>query len=212
MTSILFKRLALASLLAVAALAAVRFDARAQQTQPAVTINQLDATAYPELRAVVTALDASGVPEQGLTLAQFQAYDGDTPLTVTGLQSAQDASLKLSVVLAIDVSGSMAGEPLDSAKQAAGEFIRALGPNDEAAIVAFNATVTPVVPFTNDRAKLTNGIAGLQAGGGTALFEAVQAATYAARSTTSPRRAVVILSDGQNDAQGSTATAGSSFR
>ena len=206
MASISCKRLPFALVLAVA-LAMAAAPARAQQGQPSLIVNQLDATAYPALRAVVTALDATGVPEQGLTAEQFQAFDGETPLRLAGVQSAQDASVKLSVVVAIDVSGSMAGEPMDRAKQAANEFIRALGPNDEAALVTFNATVAPVVPFTSDRAKLTNAIAALQAVGGTALYEAVQTASFIANASDAPRSAVVLLSDGQNDTQASDATA-----
>ena len=215
METISVRRLTLALACALAALAMASPSARAQQPppepHPALTINQLDASAYPDLRAVVTALDAQGVPVTGLAVAQFQAFDGDTPVTVASVQSAQDASLRLSVVLAIDVSGSMAGEPLDRAKAAAIDFINALGPNDQASIVVFNQVVTPVVPFTGDRAALTSGIAGLQAIGGTALYDAVQTATYAARVANAPRSAVVLLSDGVNEYTDAPATADGSL-
>jgi VWFA-related protein len=194
-------------LLAVAGALAGAPGARAQQPQPALTINQVDAAAYPEIRAVVTPLDATGVPARGLTAGQFQAFDGDTPLAVAGVQAAQDANVPLGVVIAIDISGSMAGEALARAKQAATQFVQDLAPNDEAAVVAFNSTVTPVVLFTRDKAQLTDGIAKLQAGGGTALFDAVQASTFVARGSGAPRRAVVLLTDGQNDARDSPATA-----
>lgn len=208
MTAALRLLLALACVLALAMQLPA---ARAQQPQPALTINQVDASAYPDIRAVVTALDARGVPVPGLTVKQFQAFDGDTAVPVTGVESAQDASLKLSVVLVIDVSGSMEGEPLDRAKAAANDFIRALGPNDEASLVAFSGSVTPVVPFTTDRQRLADGIAGLQAVGGTALYESVQDAAYAARAATSPRAAVVLLTDGVNEFTDSKATAESSL-
>jgi VWFA-related protein len=186
-------------LLAIAAALAGAPPVRAQQPQPALTINQVDAAAYPDVRAVVTPLDAAGVPERGLTPAQFQAFDGDTPLAITAVQAAQDANVPLSVVIAIDISGSMAGEPLARAKQAATQFVQDLAPTDEAAIVSFNSAITMAVAFTRDKALLTAGIAKLQAGGATALFDAVQFSTFVARSTSSPRRAVVLLTDGEND-------------
>ena len=186
--------------------------ARAQQPPPAtLAINQLDAASYPGLRAVVTVLDQNGVPVPNLAQQQFQAFDGTTPLAIDSVQRAQDATLPLSVVLAIDVSGSMAGDPLNQAKQAAAQFVAALGDNDQVAVVIFNQQVTTVVPFTNDRARLTDGFAALQAGGGTALYQAVQASAYAARSFNSPRRAVVFLTDGQNDTPDTTATADGSI-
>ena len=51
----------------------------------------------------------------------------------------------------------------------------------------------------------------LAAAGPTALFEAVQTAAFAARSSGLPRQAVVMLSDGQNEDANSTATAASSL-
>lgn len=180
--------------------------ARAQQP-PTLTINQLEAGSYPDLRAVVTVLDQNGVPVPALGPQQFQAFAADTPLAISGVQRAQDASLPLSVVVAIDVSGSMAGDPLAQAKQAATEFVRQLSPNDQVAIMAFNQQVTTVVPFTNDPSRLTTALANLQAGGGTALYEAVQASVFAARSFNSQRHAIVFLTDGQNDTQNSTYTA-----
>jgi VWFA-related protein len=197
----------------VAALSAVALPARAQQppAAPALTINQVDASKYPDVRAVATVLDARGVPVSGLTAAQFQAFDDKTQLTVSSATAAQDSSLGLSVIIVIDVSGSMEGEPLARAKQAATEFAGQLGPNDEAAVVAFNQQVTPVIGLTNDRQRLTDAIAGLQAGGGTALYEAAQTSAYLANAATSPRRAVVLLTDGENDAPGSQATADNSL-
>ncbi len=206
------KRLYLSLAVAAALAVAVAAPSHAQQPPPPqLTINQLDASAYPALRAVVTALDGRGVPVPGLAVAQFQAFDGDTPVVVRDAQNAQDASLRLSVVLAIDVSGSMAGAPLDQAKAAAIDFINALGPNDEASVVVFNQAVTAVVPFTSDRTVLTNGIANLHAAGGTALYEAVQTATYEARLSNASRGAVILLTDGVNEFTDSNATADGSL-
>jgi len=196
---------------AAAIILATALPAHAQQRPPALTINELDASAYPDLRAVVTALDGQGLPVPGLAVAQFEASEGSTPVVVASVQPAQDATLPLSVILAIHISGSSAGEPLDRAKAAAVDFINALGPNDEASIVVFDENVTPVVPFTSDRTALTNGIAGLQASRGTALYDAVQTTTYLARVANAPRSAVVLLTDGINEDTNSPATADSSL-
>ena len=196
--------------IAVAALAAASLvgPARAQQpTAPTLTINQVDAKAFPKLTVVVTALDPRGVPAKGLTAAQFQAFDKNTQLTISNVQAAQDQGLRLATVIVIDVSGSMAGDPFERAKQAATDFVRSMGANDEAAIIAFNDKVTPVVALTSDRQKLTAGIAGLQATGGTALYEAVQTSSFIAGAATAARSGVIFLSDGENDTRSSNATA-----
>ena len=192
-------------MLALIAAFATLAPARAQDS-PSVAVNQIDAANYPQVTAVVTVLDASGVPVSNLTQPQFAAIVGDEAGAVTSVQSAQDATLRLSVTLVIDVSGSMAGAPLAAAKEAASAFVQSLGPNDEAALFSFAGAVTPVVPFTSDKAALAQGIAGLQALGPTALYDAVQSAVYAANSSAAPRKAIVLLSDGENDAAGSPST------
>ena len=206
-------RFLLAAAVVATLFATALLPARAQQppSTPTLSINQVDASKYPDVRAVATVLDARGVPVSGLSAAQFQAFDGDTQLTVAAATAGQDSSLGLSVVIAIDISGSMAGDPLARAKQAATELAGQLGTNDEAAVVAFNQQVTPITGMTNDRRRLTDGIAGLQAGGGTALYEAAQTSAYIASVAKLPRHAVVLLTDGENDAPTSQVTADGSL-
>jgi VWFA-related protein len=201
----LVRVLAAASLLLV--FAAGSLTARAQEGgAPQLFINQIESADYPAVTAVVTALDASGVPLQGLTPEQFQAQVNATNFTIEDVRTAQDASLPLSVVVVIDVSGSMEGARIAAARDAATQFVNSLGPNDEAAVFAFSGTVNPVIGYTRDKAALAGAIASLQAAGPTALYEAAQSAIAAGRGSMAPRKAVVLLSDGENDAGGSTAT------
>lgn len=188
-------------------------SARAQEGAATLTINQLDASLYPELRAVVTVVDGNGVPVAGLVPSQFQVYDEGTQLEILEAVAAQDEDLRLDVVVTIDVSGSMVGQPLASAKAAATEFVESLGPNDRAALVSFSDEVTPVLGLTEDKDALTDAIANLEAVGGTALFEAVQVSTFLAASAAAEgsRASVVLLSDGENDTQASDATSESSL-
>src|SRR5207237_9773594 len=119
---------------AVALLAALLFTltvsalappiAFAQQPQPKLSVTQVDASGYPQITAFVTALDANGVPARSLTAQQFQAFDGSTTLTVSNVQTVQNASVPLSVAITIDISGSMDGEPHARAKDAATAFVR----------------------------------------------------------------------------------------
>jgi Ca-activated chloride channel family protein len=177
------------------------------QEPPALTLNQVDATGYPEITAIVTAVDGRGLPIAGLTADQFAATDGAQQVSISSVEAAQDTSLPLGVIITIDVSGSMEGAPLEAAKAAATDFIRQLGPSDQAALVTFNNQVQTVVPLTSDKVVLSDAVKGLQAGGATALFEAVQASSFAANGAQTPRSAVVLLSDGENQTDSSTATA-----
>lgn len=207
MSRVTFRVCVLAAALLAAGGAAPALGQQPPAGSPSITVNQVDASRYPDLTLVVTALDPRGLPVRGLTPKDFQAFDGKDQLPISSAVAAQDQGLPLTVVVAIDVSGSMQGDPIARAKQAATQFVQSLGPNDQAAIVAFSDSVIPVVPLTGDRASLTRGVDSLTAAGNTALYEAVQTASYVARSAKSPRAAVVLLTDGQNETQTSSATA-----
>jgi VWFA-related protein len=189
----------LAVAIALALWASPPEQARAGEPLPSLVVNQLDSDAYPDLTAVVTVLDASGSPAPGLTAASFTAQAGEDPVEVLDAQRVLDTSLTLSVVLVMDVSGSMEGAPLASAKQAATAFVEQLDPGDQAALIAFSDQVRVVVDFTEDKAALSGAIAALQAVGATSLYEAVQVAAVVANSSDAERRAIVMLSDGEND-------------
>ncbi len=81
------------------------------------------------------------------------------------------------VSLAIDCSGSMYGEPLEDAKNAAIQAVRTLSPNDLVSIVAFETEAKVVLSATpaND-SNIPNVINSLTEGGGTAMYDGIDMA------------------------------------
>jgi Ca-activated chloride channel family protein len=115
---------------------------------------------------------------------------------------------KATVIVALDVSASMTATDvtpsrIDAAKAAAQEFVRSLPKTFDVGLVSFSATATVVAPPSQDRSSLTEAIASLPLGGGTAIGDAVGASVDAARAaaarngSTAPVR-LVLLSDGAN--------------
>ncbi len=182
-----------------------------------VQINALDTSAFPSVRVTTTVLDSTQRPLLNLPPGAFQASVGAQQVPITGVASATDAGLGIAVVLAFDVSGSMQGPPLAVAKDAGKALLGQLGPEDQAAVLAFSDAVRLVQPFTQDRAALSAAIDGLVAGGNTALYSAVAQSAQTAQSSPLPRRAAVLLTDGmdfggatQVDAAGSLSAASGS--
>lgn len=111
----------------------------------------------------------------------------------------------LNLALAIDVSGSMAGDKIDAARRAARAVAEALTERDRLSIVAFDSTAELLLdarPMDRaGRAAAITAIAGLAERGGTNLFDGwlLAAERVAVAMATAPQAShrVLLLSDGQ---------------
>ncbi len=112
-------------------------------------------------------------------------------------------NLPISMVIMVDTSASME-EKLSVAQQAAIRFTRTLRPVDLAQIVQFNDRATTLQPFTNDLAALEAAILETETSGPTALHNALYISlkdlSKEKNSNQLRRRAVVMLSDGEDTA------------
>ncbi|MBL8610365.1 MAG: VWA domain-containing protein [Myxococcales bacterium] len=119
----------------------------------------------------------------------------------------------ISAVLALDVSGSMAGPPLQQVIASVERIVDLLGPGDRLGVVAFSGGAAEVVELgaldASHRRVVRARVARLTSGGGTnveaGLREAVamhdRAPSPEARVAERPgRRAIILLSDGQANA------------
>ncbi len=111
--------------------------------------------------------------------------------------------LPISLVLLIDTSASME-EKLKTAQEAAIRFTKTLRAQDLAQVVQFNERATPLQTFTNDLGALEKAIRATEASGPTALHNALYVALKDLgrdkRAAELRRRAIVILSDGEDTA------------
>ena len=112
-------------------------------------------------------------------------------------------NLPISMVILVDTSASME-EKVHVAQQAAIRFTRTLRPVDLAQIVQFNDRTTTLQPFTNDPAALEAAILETETSGPTALHNALYISLKDLTKEGNPsqlrRRAVVLLSDGEDTA------------
>jgi VWFA-related protein len=181
----------------------LRVTAAAGSGELAVDIASLNASKPGDVVAVVSVVDASGRPVVGLTKDNFVARIGDlpagqvgSPVSISQVMAAVNSDIGVAVVLAVDVSGSMSGDPLAQARQAARTFVEGLAPTDSVALVTFGDAVTPVLNFTTDRGAVLAALDSLQAVGNTALYQAASVSAFVAASAQTQRKAVILLSDG----------------
>ena len=106
---------------------------------------------------------------------------------------------EVAMALVIDRSGSMTGLPLEMAKQAAKATADTLAADDLLEVIVFDSQPTRIVRMTpaKHRARIQNDIARIQAGGGTEIFPALDAAYQALTTTRAKKKHVILLTDGQ---------------
>jgi len=161
-----------------------------------VSIVGVDDTAFPEVTVVLTA-DQHSRPIADIQLQDLQIEESGLPATPVSIQRAVDSNMPLALVVTLDVSGSMEGSVLASATASAMALINSLASTDWAAVLAFADEVRVEQPLTQDKTALVDAVSRLRAGGNTALYDAVAESAAVAAASGVARRAVVLLSDGE---------------
>lgn len=122
-------------------------------------------------------------------------------ISMTGIplpKETKRAPVNLAIVL--DKSGSMQGQKLVHAKEAACNAVNMLSDNDIVSIVTYDTYVQVLVPATkaSDRNNIINRINSIQAGSSTALFAGVSKGAYEVRKFLGGDRVnrIILLSDG----------------
>jgi Mg-chelatase subunit ChlD len=116
----------------------------------------------------------------------------------------------ISVIMAIDVSGSMKGKPIQEAMRAANALIDQLSPQDRGAIIAFADEVNldpsvleegKEIGFTADKNALRNVVNFLDSklGWDTPLYDAIFKSVRLLSSEPMGKRAVIVMTDGQDE-------------
>ena len=135
-------------------------------------------------------------PVAGLTSADFEVLDNGVRQHVDFASLEQMA---VSVVLALDVSGSVEGARLAQLRAAGGRLVGMLAARETAAVVAFTDQVTIASDFTSDRSRLLAALEQPSGRGDTALLDATHAALVLGESQQG-RPLVIIFSDGADTA------------
>jgi Ca-activated chloride channel family protein len=160
------------------------------------------ATTVNLVEVYVTVTSADGEPIRDLRRDEFLVREDGVAQDVSTFAAGE---FPASIALAVDRSWSMDGERLALARSAAHAFLGQLAPDDLVTILAVATETEVLSPLSTDRAEQHRAIDRLRAWGTTALHDAVIAGLDAIQPA-SGRRALVLLSDG--DERYSRATAG----
>ena len=148
------------------------------------------------MRVNASVTDRNGRAIAGMRDADFVVYEDGSERRIVNVTPASEP---FNLVLMLDVSGSVE-ERIDFIRKAARDFLRTASPQDRISIISFNEDIRVISNFTTDRTLLSKRLDELDAGGSTALYDALG---YTLIDTLKPlrgeRTAVVIMSDGDDN-------------
>jgi Ca-activated chloride channel family protein len=190
-------RLALPVLLVVARVALAQAPAPAvpgQQREPLTLEVDVDVVS---VTAVV--FDKGGHLVHGLGRKDVELLEDGVEQEVTYFREASSkgdpaARVPLCVALVLDTSGSMVPS-LPFLQEAVLSFVYKLEDVDQTLVVSFNETVKASADFTGDTDRLEGFVNGLQAWGGTSLYDAIHYSLERIKDQPG-RKALVVFSDG----------------
>ncbi len=161
-------------------------------------------TQVNEVNVVFTVTDRHNRYVKDLTKADFKVIDDEKPIERMN-SFRRESDLPLQVGLLIDASGSIR-ERFKFEQESAIEFLNeTLRPRfDKAFVLGFDSSLEMTQDFTDSTERLSKGIRSLRPGNATRLYDAVY---YACREkllqsaqSDSVRRAIVLVSDGDDNA------------
>jgi tight adherence protein B len=153
----------------------------------AVKVSGVDATSYPRVRlTVVSSTPVAKVP---------RITENGRP--VSGLR-AENLGRAKSVVLAVDRSRSMRGQPFANAVAAAQAFLRAKLPQDRVAVATFARNPVMLTPFSSSPADAHSALRSLSVDKveGTTLYDGVVKSARAFAREAYAGRVVIVVTDG----------------
>jgi VWFA-related protein len=185
-------------LASAAAVVAAMSIVTAQQQQPPQQESQTFRfrTGVELINVTATVSDSSGRFVPGLRKEDFRLFEEGVEQQITHFNSER---VPVSLGLVVDTSGSMEGEKWTNAREALNRFLyELLDERDEIFLYRFDNVPELVEGWTTDRARIAAGLARIRPRGATSLYDAVIEALPLAQSGRHRKKALVVISDGND--------------
>ncbi len=169
---------------------------RRSMVTPRIPVNEEVRVRLMQLYATVEAPDGSR--RLDLTKGDFvirddlRSYPTDDEEQIVTFETGNAA---FTAVMLVDASSSMRGPQLRTVLDGAKQFVSSVGRQDQAKLLLFSDRVLQETPFTNLLSLLSLSLSNLQAGGGTALNDAMYVAMKRLEGRQG-RKVVIVMSDG----------------
>ncbi len=133
----------------------------------------------------------------GLEKEHFKIYEDKVEQTINHFTQE---SAPVAVCIIFDVSGSMkTNNNIQKAKNAIVRFLESGNPADEYCLITFNERTSLVQNFTHQSTTVRSEMALKQAGGRTAMYDAVYMGLDQIKGARNEKRALILITDGEDN-------------
>jgi Ca-activated chloride channel family protein len=140
--------------------------------------------------------DSGGRLVRDLTRDDFQVLEDGVATSIVDFRSTADAPI--SIALLLDTSSSMRDANEKQAGAVIAALLGAMSGSDEAALFTFDKTLRQETPFTRDDEVIQKALSKTVMWGQTSLYDAIADTAKRLSEQPSQRRAVVVMTDGQD--------------
>jgi len=148
------------------------------------------------MRVNASVTDRNGRAIHDMRVSDFLVYEDGSERKIVNVTPTSEP---FNLVLLLDVSGSVE-ERIDFIRKAGRDFLNTASPQDRISIISFRDDIQVISGFSTDRSLLSKKLDEIDAGGATALYDAI---AYTLVDTLKPlrgeRTAIVVLSDGDDN-------------
>lgn len=156
----------------------------------------VSAVAPQLLRFNASVTDRHGRAIGGMRESDFTVWENGVERPVMNVAPANEP---FNLVLLLDVSGSVE-ERMEFIRKAARDFLRTTSPQDRISIISFRDDIQIISDFSTDRQLLSKKLDEIDAGGGTALYDALgYVLAEPLKRLRGERTAIVVMSDGDDN-------------
>jgi VWFA-related protein len=148
------------------------------------------------MRVNASVTDQYGRAVGGMRENDFSVQENGIEREVKNVMPANEP---FNLVLLLDVSGSVE-ERIDFIRKAARDFLKTASPQDRISIISFRDDIQVISDFSTDRRLLSKKLDEIDAGGATALYDALAyVLSEPLKKLRGERTAIVVMSDGDDN-------------
>jgi Ca-activated chloride channel homolog len=145
-----------------------------------------------------TVRDSRGRPVANLTQADFELYDNGQKREILDFSRAE---APVGLGLLVDVSGSMnVAAKRAAALETSRLLVQALVATDKMGLFTFDRDLEEIAPVGTSPAEVLQKLAAIDSYGRTSVFDAIAETARRLSESAGPRRAVIVLTDGDDNA------------